>query len=157
MKTVIRNEADRNRAVEIVKRVPIDPPQEIEIREWKKNRSSSQHRLYWQWNTVIAAELGETKEEVHERNKERFLVPIMWRDDANYSEMIGYIQEVHKQGMKSQAWALKRQVVRLTTTTQLNVMQFTEYLNEIEADARNLGIVLPHPEDLYNDAMGRRA
>lgn len=157
MKTVIRTESDRNRAVEIVSRLNLDKPQEVEIREWKKNRSASQHRLYWQWNTVVAAELGESKEEVHERNKERFFVPIMRRDNPDFAAMIGSVNAVHAQGMKAEAMALKKEIVRLTSTTQMNVHQFTEYLNDIELDARNLGIILPHPEDLYNDALGRRS
>lgn len=156
MKTIIRTESDRNRAVEIVSRLNLDKPQEIEVREWKKNRSASQHRLYWQWNTVIAAELGESKDEVHERNKERFLVTILRRDDPDFAAMIGSVNAVHASGMKDEAMALKREIVRLTSTTQMNVNQFTEYLNDIELDARNLGIILPHPEDLYNDALGRR-
>ncbi len=71
--------------------------------------------------------------------------------------MIGSVNAVHAKGMKSEAIALKREIVRLTSTTQMNVQQFTEYLNDIELDARNIGIILPHPEDLYNDALGRRS
>jgi len=157
MKTIIRTESDRNRAVEIVSRLNLDKPQEVEIREWKKNRSAAQNSLLWKWLTVIAAELGESKEDVHERCKERFLVPILRRDDPDFAAMIGSVNAVHAQGMKAEALALKREIVRLTSTTQMNVHQFTEYLNDIELDARNLGIILPHPEDLYNDALGRRS
>lgn len=156
MKTVIRTEADRNRAVEIVSRLNLDKPQEIEVREWKKNRSVAQNSLLWKWLTVIAAELGESKDEVHERYKEKLLVPILRRDDPDFAAMIVSVNAVHASGMKDEAMALKREIVRLTSTTQMNVHQFTEYLNDIELDARNLGIILPHPEDLYNDALGRR-
>ena len=157
MKTVIRTDADRNRAVEIVNRVPIDPPQEIEIREWKKNRLAAQNSLLWKWLTVIASELGESKEDVHARYKEKLLVPILRRDDPDFAAMIGSVNAVHASGMKAEALALKREIVRLTSTTQMNVHQFTEYLNDIELDSRNFGIILPHPEDLYNDALGRRS
>ena len=157
MKTVIRTAEDRNRAVEIVSRLNLDKPQEVEIREWKKNRSAAQNSLLWKWLTVIAAELGESKDEVHERYKEKLLVPILRRDDPDFAAMIGSVNAVHAKGMKSEAIALKREIVRLTSTTQMNVQQFTEYLNDIELDARNIGIILPHPEDLYNDALGRRS
>jgi hypothetical protein len=156
MKTVIRTESDRNRAVEIVSRLNLDKPQEVEIREWKKNRSAAQNSLLWKWLTVIAAELGESKDEVHKRYKEKLLVQILRRDDPDFAAMIGSVNAVHAQGMKAEAVALKREIVRLTSTTQMNVQQFTEYLNDIELDARNIGIILPHPEDLYNDALGRR-
>lgn len=157
MKTVIRTESDRNRAVEIVSRLNLDKPQEVEIREWKKNRSVAQNSLLWKWLTVIAAEFGESKDEVHERYKEKLLVPILRRDDSDFAAMIGSVNAVHASGMKAEAMALKKEIVRLTSTTQMNVHQFTEYLNDIELDARNLGIILPHPEDLYNDALGRRS
>ncbi len=157
MKTVIRTESDRNRAVEIVSRLNLDKPQEVEIREWKKNRSVAQNSLLWKWLTVIAAELGESKDEVHERYKEKLLVPILRRDDPDFAAMIGSVNAVHASGMKAEAMALKKEIVRLTSTTQMNVRQFTEYLNDIELDARNLGIILPHQEDLYNDAMGRKS
>ena len=156
MKTVIRTESDRNRAVEIVSRLNLDKPQEVEIREWKKNRSAAQNSLLWKWLTVIAAELGESKDEVHKRYKEKLLVQILRRDDPDFAAMIGSVNAVHAQGMKAEAVALKREIVRLTSTTQMSVQQFTEYLNDIELDARNIGIILPHPEDLYNDALGRR-
>lgn len=157
MKTVIRTESDRNRAVEIVSRLNLDKPQEVEIREWKKNRSVAQNSLLWKWLTVIAAELGESKDEVHERYKEKLLVPILRRDDSDFAAMIISVNAVHASGMRAEALALKKEIVRLTSTTQMNVHQFTEYLNDIEIDARNLGIILPHPEDLYNDALGIRS
>ena len=157
MKTVIRTAEDRNRAVEIVSRLNLDKPQEVEIREWKKNRSAAQNSLLWKWLTVIAAELGESKDEVHERYKEKLLVPILRRDDPDFAAMIGSVNAVHARGMKAEAGALKKEIIRLTSTTDMNVHQFTEYLNDIEIDARNLGIILPHPEDLYNDALGRRS
>jgi hypothetical protein len=156
MKTIIRNEADRRRAVEIIARLPLEKPQEVDVREHKKNRSAAQNSLLWKWLTVIAAELGESKEDVHERCKERFLVPILRRDDPDFAAMIGSVNAVHASGMKAEAIALKREIVRLTSTTQMSVQQFTEYLNDIELDARNMGIILPHPEDLYTDALGRR-
>jgi hypothetical protein len=157
MKTVLRTEQDRNRLREIVEGLTLDPPQEVEIREFKANRSVAQHRLLWVWNTVMGAELGESKEEIHERNKERFLVPIYERDDLEFAEMIEAVREVYRAGMKDRAQMLFKRIVKLTSTTTANVKQMTEYLDEIEKDARNLNIQLPHPEDLYREAFGGNA
>ncbi len=57
--------------------------------------------------------------------------------------MVAAVQAVPK----GQQEPLKRQVVRLMSTTGLTTKQFTEYLNEIEAHAQTLGIILPHPDD----------
>ncbi|MDT8419373.1 MAG: hypothetical protein RQ754_02990 [Desulfuromonadales bacterium] len=157
MKTVLRTEQDRNRLREIVGGLSLDSPKEVEIKEHKANRSVSQHRLMWVWNTVLGAELGESKEEIHERNKERFLVPIYERDDPEFAEMIEAVREVYRAGMQEKAQMLFRRIVKLTSTTTANVKQMTEYLDEIEKDAMNLNIYLPHPEDLYREAFGRAA
>jgi hypothetical protein len=71
---VIISEEHRNRALEIIKALPLDPKHEVAIREKVKNRSLDQSALYWKWLTVIGNDLGESKEDVHERYKDKFLV-----------------------------------------------------------------------------------
>lgn len=154
MKIIVRTEQDRNRLREIVVGMSIDTPKEVVVNEHKANRSVSQNALMWKWITVIASELGETKEEVHERYKERFLVPIFRRDDTEYSSMIEAVIAVHRSGLRNEAKRLKVEIVRLTSTTKMNVQQFTEYLNDIDADARSMNLQLPKPEDLYREAFG---
>jgi hypothetical protein len=107
----------------------------------------------WLWNTIIGAELGESKEDVHERNKRRFLVPIYERDDPEYAAMIEAVREVHRHGMKAQAETMAKKITVLTSTTKATVDQLTEFLNEIERDAASLGIMLPRPDDVYREAM----
>jgi hypothetical protein len=48
------------------------------------------------------------------------------------------------------------QVVKLTSTNDASVEQFTEALGDIEKFYLTLGIVLPHPEDRFYEAMGIR-
>lgn len=154
---VIRSPEIANRACEILRRLPSSEHVfEVVIRPHKKDRSVAQNALLWSWNTIIAAELGETKEAVHERNKERFLVPIYERDNLEYAEMIEAVRRVYRSGAKHDALALKSHIVRMTSTTTATVAQFTEFLTEIERDAASLGIVLPRPEDLYYEALGSR-
>lgn len=138
----------RNRALAIIGTMPIDPAHEVIIREAKRDRSADQNALYWQWLTIIGSELGMTKDELHEQCKARHLVPIFTRDNEDYAAMVAAVQAVRSQGMVSEADALWSQVVRMTSTTDCNVRQMTEYLNEIKREAAGLGIRLPHPEDL---------
>ena len=138
-KVIVNTEQLRNRAVKVCGSVPFDPPHVVEIRPYKKNRSEQQNRYYWAIITIIAADLGLSKEEMHEEYIERFLVPIFIRDDAGYAEMVETVVAAGS--------GLMRQVVKLTSTTQCSVKQFGEYLDEIKGNAFSLGIRLPALED----------
>lgn len=153
---IISSEELRNRAATVLAALPLEPVHELVFREHKKDRSASQHSLYWLWTTVIANELGETKEEIHLRNKKMFLVPIFERDDPDgYGQMIAAVRLVHQLELKTAAKTLAAQILKLTSTTNCNVLQFTELLNDIEKHYITLGITLPHPEDRWHEAMGR--
>ena len=138
-KIIITSEQLRNRALQVCGSVPLDTPHVVEIRPHKKNRSEQQNRYYWAIITIVAADLGLSKEEMHEEYIERFLVPIFIRDDSGYAEMVEAVVAADS--------GLMRQVVRLTSTTQCSVKQFGEYLDEIKHNAFDLGIRLPLIED----------
>lgn len=146
-KIAIASEELRNRVIEIVKALPLEIVHEIVIQEYKKDRSKEQNALYWKWLTVIGNDLGESKEEVHERYKGMFLVHIYERDCPDYADMIQSLRTVYKQGMHSEALALKARIVELTSTSTATVKQMTEYLDSIEHHAASLAIRLPQSED----------
>lgn len=137
----------KNRAVEIIKGLPLDVVHEVVIREHKKDRSAEQNALYWQWLTIIGNELGESKEDVHERYKDGFLVHIYERDNPEYAEMVQALREVWKHGMRTEAVSLRKKIVALTSTTTATVKQMGEYMTEIERHAASLAIRLPQPEE----------
>lgn len=138
-KIIVTTEQLRNRAAQVCGSIPLDSPHVVEIRPHKKNRSEQQNRYYWAIITIVAADLGLSKEEMHEEYIERFLVPIFIRDDSGYAEMVDAVLAADS--------GLIRQVVRLTSTTQCSVQQFSEYLEEIKHNAFDLGIRLPAIED----------
>lgn len=145
------DEARKRRACEIISTA--DNNKVVEIKEYRANRSASQNALMWSWTTVIANELGETKDAVHTRHKEKHLIRILERDDKEFAEMMEALRELHRQGLRKEAIFLHKRIVDMSSTTRLNVTQFTEYLNDIEKHAATLGIMLPHPDDYYI-AMG---
>ena len=153
-KFILRNPDVKKTASDLILGIPIEPLHEVIIREYRKDRTLAQNSLYWMWITLLAGELGETKEDMHDHYKGKILVHIYERDDTEYAAMIEAVRKVHKAGMKDEAKCLADMIVDLTSTTRANVEQFTEYLNDIEKDAIGKGIVLPHPEDRYYDAMG---
>ncbi len=120
----------------------------VEIKPYTANRTLLQNALYWRWLTILGNELGESKEDVAETYKGMFLVNIMRRDDLEFSEMLKSVNEVHLAGLKDQALQLKKEIIKLTSTTKINTKQMTEYLNNINHHAATvLGITLPLPED----------
>ena len=141
MKTTISvtTEQLRNRAAQVCGSIPLDSPHVVEIRPHKKSRSEHQNRYYWAIITIIAGDLGLTRDEMHDEYKERFLLPIFVRDDAGYAAMVNAVMAADS--------GLLRQVVALTSTAQCNVKQFGEYLDEIKHNAFSLGIRLPALED----------
>jgi len=146
-KIIISSEELRNRAIQILRDLPLDVVHEVEVREHKKDRSKDQNALYWKWLTVIGNELGESKEELHERYKDKFLVNIYERDDPDYAEMIQALREVWRHGMKAESIGLRKKIVALTSTTGATVHQMSEYMESIERDAASMAIRLPFPED----------
>jgi hypothetical protein len=126
---------------------------EVVVKAHQKDRSLLQNSLYWRWVTVIANELGWTKEEVHHDLRNRILVPIYERDDEGFAEAINAIRKLYTQGFKRDAILIHSKIVRLTSTTSATVKQFAEYLTEIERDMIGKGIYLPHKEDQYYDAL----
>jgi hypothetical protein len=146
--TIILSSAElKRRAVAVIETLPLDGPvHEVVIRPYKKNRSLEQNAFYWDILTIIGNALGESKEAVAERYKDKFLVQIYERDDPEYAEMVQSLREVWKQGMKKEAVNLRKRIVSFTSTTSANVSQMAEYLTNIERDAASLGIRLPFNE-----------
>lgn len=150
---IIRSPEVINSVSEFLKAIPDEPLIEVVIRNHRKDRTAAQNRLLWTWVTLIAEEIGLTKEETHECLKKRLLVPIFERDDVNYAEMINSIRNLYTKGFKQDALSMHKQIARMTSTTSASVKQFAEYLTDIEKDSANKGIILPRPEDLYYDSL----
>lgn len=150
----IRSKHDIKLVSDFLESQPEKPLLECVIRPHQKKRSLEQNSLYHMWVTIIADELGETKEDVHFDLRKRMLLPIYERDNQSYAEMLNSVRKVHQLGAKDVAKIQANFIINETSTTDATVKQFTEFLKEIERDSISKGIVLPHPEDRYNLAMG---
>jgi len=116
---------DREMAIGTLKRLDLHERYYLfTCEEQKRNRTVPQNKLYRLWLTCISQETGNEVEDLHDFYKERYTEPII-------REVMG-----------------KRQVKY--TTTNLNVIQFTNYLEKIQIHANTeLHITLPNPEDRY--------
>lgn len=92
---------------------------EIRIRQWRSKRSLNQNNLYWMWLQIIAKELGYDTEELHNSFRALFL--------TDRSKKIPLVR----------------------STAVLNKIEFSQYLEKIEREANELGIVLPRPPSEY--------
>jgi len=107
---------------------------DVIIKEHSETRRTAQNGLMWQWLTDIGNATGESKERLHEIYKEKFLCNIFIRDDPGYAEMALAIKAVRATS-EAHYKALKREVVKLTSTTKCSVKQMSEYLNAIKEHA----------------------
>ena len=87
-------------------------------------RSIPQNSLMWMWFQCMEESTGQPKEDFHEYFKYKFL---------------------------GRQLAIGKEITRVAgSTTQLNTLQMSQYMDKIKAEAlTEWGINLPLPEDLY--------
>lgn len=125
MNLKMKTPEDREKVKTYIDRLPDGKTFEVEIKQERKTRSIPQNKLYWLWLTCIMNETGNDKVDLHKFFSEKFL-------PHNIKEVFG------------------AQVEQAISTTILNTLQFTHYLERIQQFANTeLGIVLPNPEDLH--------
>jgi hypothetical protein len=108
----------------------------IEIKEDKDSRSVKQNRLYWMWLKVIEDETGQPKVDFLEGGK--------WSKGLHTRFKCDYLdKEFYADGS-----------MKIPSTKKLKVKDFAAYLERIDMEIAQLGIMLPRPDDLYWDAMG---
>ena len=99
----------------------------LELKRKTKHRSNNQNALYWKWMTIVGQEIGYSKDEMDLVFKDKFLAP----------KIVTVGDEEHK----------------LYSTSGMDTKGMTGYLKLIDMFcARDLGIVLPHPEDQHYES-----
>jgi hypothetical protein len=146
-------DADQLKDVELGDKVICFPADKLD----DKARGIAQNRLYWKWlssisQTQVEQYRGHTKEDWHERFKAKYLAVIFERDDQGYADTIGSLRELYKHD-KQAAMDLRKGVIRLTSTAQASVKQFSEYLTAIDQFCASEGIQLPADRGLEEMAL----
>lgn len=147
-KTVILTGPDqRAQAKRLIEFLPEDGPlHRVTIEPAEDTRSARQNRYYWgPVVTIMSAELGVTKEELHRDHKYRFLVPIYIRDIPSFAEMIEAVKQVRRDN-PTLADTLRKGIVNETSTTTASVKQMAEFITAVKNHANGLGIKLPAEE-----------
>ena len=98
----------------------------LSVARKRKKRTLPQNALMWLWFTCISRESGMPIQDVHDTYCARFLA----RDAAT----------------------LQGDIVRVYgSTSRLSTEAMATFLDQVQADAAEMGIILPRPEDLYFD------
>ena len=95
---------------------------DLVIKKAASKRSDNQNRLYRVWVRIIAGDCGYSEPEMHDALRYKFLRRTA---EINHEE-----------------------VVIIPSTTELTIRQMEDYMTQIEVLAIEMGITLPHPEDL---------
>lgn len=114
---------------------------EVVIRDRRRDYSAEQRQTYWMWIHEMGAVSGELDDELHQRLKKTYLLPIYRRDDPDYEAMIAAV-------IASGDIKLGRGVVRLTSITTASRTQMSEYMDLVQRHAHNdLGVMLTMPDE----------
>lgn len=133
---------------------------ECEIRKAKINapdelRRAAQNSIYWTWltdlqNTSVNKIAGNEKEYWHKKLKHKYLMHIYCRDDLGYSKMIMAVEKLNDgRFIDIDYKELIDEIIKLTSTTQATVKQFSEYLQCIERFCHNEGVMLRTDMQIY--------
>lgn len=141
---MFRDEMGRQRAANLVANLPLDGRQwKLVWQEAKEKRRDAQNRLLWMWNGQIQAHMRDSFGQVASAED--------WHDILCRRLMPAEVSAVSLPG--SDACEVGR-----WRSSKAGVREMAEYLNLLDAYcAENLGLLLPHPQDMYHEAMARRA
>lgn len=99
----------------------------ITVEKVRKKRSIPQNNYYWICVTVIGAELGYTKDEMHAALKAEYLTD---------TKIV-----MHKKN------GIVKEIKMVKSTSQLYKYEMSEYMQQVIIFAADFGIELPDPED----------
>lgn len=143
MKFQFRDEMGRARAAAAIAHYPLDGSTLLlEVREVSEKRRDSQNRLLWKWNSEFQAFMADhygqlaSAEDWHDILCRR-LRPVTGKT-VNLPDGAAYTTE---------RWR----------SSKAGVREMSEYLNDLDAYCTTIGLLLSHPDDLYREAMVRRA
>ena len=127
MKGKLITETDRKGLIEYINKLILTKPFYWEIKRKVVRRSISQNRLERLWLACIEDETGTPADNLHDIFKEMFLEP----------------EIVEWNGVEKKVY----------TSRNLGTILFGVFLDRIQAEAGDMGIVLPNPSDLIWDSF----
>lgn len=104
------------------------------------DRSAEQNRLMWKWSTEVGQQVGETSDEVQRRWKLDHGLPVLCEDDQKYRQFCRLTL-----GPLSRDQRLKA-MEYTPVSSQMNVRQMVRFLDRIERECVEGGLVITVPD-----------
>lgn len=115
----------------------LEPVKIVEVKPYQKNRTAAQNRLMHKWFSFIDEWVFESTGKASGTKK--------WK---------WYFKDLYL-GYETVELFNGRVIEQLKSTADLSTKELTEFLEKIDAHCVNeFGLVLPHPDDIYYEAMG---
>lgn len=131
MRGIIRTDADREKFIEAIRKIDLKKPYQGTFVQVRKKRSLNQNRLLHQWFNCLEDETGTSLEVWKQYYKEKFL--------TTYCDIVNGTE-----------------VKTVRGTHELNTLEFTKFLEQVNLDAAEQGYYLPWPDDFGYDEFEMR-
>jgi hypothetical protein len=141
---IFSSELIRDNAILAINDIPLDGKTTVSIGD-TGSKSSRQHGLWWLWCTDVAnSGMGsyDTKEAVHLAAKQRWVIPILRRDDSFFCELYDIYKQLYGKDLDKMTWFAQHQV----STSVLSVSQMAEALTDFQRFYSGHGVPLSDPE-----------
>jgi len=144
---ILKSIKQLNNAIAVLKEVTFDPIHEVIIRPSKASITVRQRSLWFLWMGEIADYHGEDKADMHRQYKKKYLIDIYRRDDTEFGMMLEAINQVYREGRRTDGDKLRDYVLAKTSIMDASKAQMSELLQTVEVEATMKGVVLTNPAD----------
>lgn len=143
MKFQFRDEMGRARAAHQISVLPLSGQTWVmEWREQSEKRREAQNRLLWKWNGEIQAFMADHYGQTASAEE--------WHDV--FCRKLRPVTGITLSLPGGEAFTVDR-----WRSSKVGVREMAAYLTDLDAYCATLGLLLSHPDDLYREAMVRRA
>jgi hypothetical protein len=132
MKLIIKNDGDRQTLITKLMQIKLDKPYEVTVKLHRRCRSLAQNKLLHMWLKCISDETGNSTETLYVYFCQRYLP---WNTELCFGK------EIQKQ---------------IGGSSKLNTKEFTEFLDNINQEMAEQGIMLPQPREIGWDEFYSR-
>lgn len=124
-----------------INKLPTDGTIEVIIQEHNDSRHLAQNSLYWRWLDALVEQTGFGTEELHDRFKVTYMLPIylMEPETNEQKEWVSLYDMIKEDGTPE----MRERMVKTISTRMATVPQFKDYMDKVSAFCMSKGFRLP--------------
>ena len=148
-------------AMQVLSGLPTDGQWQIELKPLKQDLTGAQRRTAHMWLQLIANELGEDYKDVKDRVKDR--LPFAYEPDEKrmmrvISWLVTMMERAYRKNpdkfdafdfIESLRDKLVKLPIRERSSETYTKKEYADFITEIEMEAGQAGVILPHPDDYH--------